>query len=449
MKKTLPEPTRDPLADHPPTLENCALVLIDRQPGRDRAAPSATRGEIDLNVLALGKLARACDAPVIVSTVGADMGVDQGAADIRSLPQGAAMIFPGALRPDARGNNLIAAAASFTTRNSAWSRLRAPLFVVALCAAAPALSAPLGKSFKDWEVACDNAGDCVAHGYPALADRPPETWVRLSIKAGPKGRPVLDGQAKGVDFAKAKIIDAPADLAGKPPVEQLLAMARKEEKATFASAGAGKAAISLSGLAAALLAIDEAQGRLGTQTALIRKGDKPAAAVAAPKALPRVTPVPTAALGGADEKLLAALAKAQPKSFREECPRQDDAPGSGEAFRLSNELTLVQLYCDSGAYNFMSRFWLVSGADARGARPIAFPSPEGKADATLTNPDYDPKRGVLAFFAKGRGVGDCGVMGEYAWTGARFELASWAQMLECAGVSGENGGWPALWRTRR
>ena len=39
------------------------------------------------------------------------------------------------------------------------------------------------------------------------------------------------------------------------------------------------------------------------------------------------------------------------------------------------------------------------------------------------------------------------VMGAYAWTGARFELSSWSQMLECAGVPGDDDGWPALWRS--
>ncbi len=80
MPKTQPEPIRDPVADHLLTPQNCAVVLIDYQPEQYRTITSSTRDEIDLNVIALCKLARAYDLPVIVSTVGVDMGVNTGTA---------------------------------------------------------------------------------------------------------------------------------------------------------------------------------------------------------------------------------------------------------------------------------------------------------------------------------------------------------------------------------
>ena len=80
MPKTQPEPIRDPAADHLLTPQNCAVVLIDYQPEQYRTITSSTRDEIDLNVIALCKLARAYDLPVIVSTVGVDMGVNTGTA---------------------------------------------------------------------------------------------------------------------------------------------------------------------------------------------------------------------------------------------------------------------------------------------------------------------------------------------------------------------------------
>ena len=80
MAKTQPEPIRDPASDHLLTPQNCALVLIDYQPEQYRTITSSTRDEIDLNVIALCKLARAYDIPVIVSTVGVDMGVNTGTA---------------------------------------------------------------------------------------------------------------------------------------------------------------------------------------------------------------------------------------------------------------------------------------------------------------------------------------------------------------------------------
>lgn len=80
MKKIQPEPVRDPAADSLLTPQNCVVALIDYQPEQYRTVTSVKREEIDLNVLALCKLARAYDIPTIVSTVAVDMGVNQGTA---------------------------------------------------------------------------------------------------------------------------------------------------------------------------------------------------------------------------------------------------------------------------------------------------------------------------------------------------------------------------------
>ena len=82
MAKTDPEPIRDPKSDHLLTPENCALVLIDYQPEQYRTVTSSSKEEIDLNVIALCKLAAAYDVPVVVSTVGVDMGVNEGTEKI-------------------------------------------------------------------------------------------------------------------------------------------------------------------------------------------------------------------------------------------------------------------------------------------------------------------------------------------------------------------------------
>ena len=92
MAKTQPEPIRDPITDHLLTPENCALVLIDYQPEQYRTVTSSTKEEINLNVVALCKLARAYDIPVIVSTVAVDMGVNEGTdaeimAELPGVPQ--------------------------------------------------------------------------------------------------------------------------------------------------------------------------------------------------------------------------------------------------------------------------------------------------------------------------------------------------------------------------
>lgn len=82
MPKTQPEPVRDPATDHLLTPENCVVALIDYQPEQYSTVTSATREEIDLNVVALAKLATAYDIPVVVSTVAVEMGVNDGTAQV-------------------------------------------------------------------------------------------------------------------------------------------------------------------------------------------------------------------------------------------------------------------------------------------------------------------------------------------------------------------------------
>lgn len=88
MPKTQMEQIRDPKADHLLTPENCVVVLIDYQPEQYGAIASGSHDDITLNAVAVCKLAAAYDVPVILSTVGVDMGVNDGtiAAIREALP---------------------------------------------------------------------------------------------------------------------------------------------------------------------------------------------------------------------------------------------------------------------------------------------------------------------------------------------------------------------------
>ncbi|MGV6875580.1 isochorismatase family protein [Pseudochelatococcus sp. B33] len=93
MPKTQAEPVRDPKTDHLLTPENCLLVLIDYQPEQYSAITSGAHEEITLNAVAACKLAAAYDIPVILTTVGVDMGVNEGTiAAIREALPGVAEI---------------------------------------------------------------------------------------------------------------------------------------------------------------------------------------------------------------------------------------------------------------------------------------------------------------------------------------------------------------------
>lgn len=78
--KTEAEPVRDQQQDHLLTPQNCVLALIDFQPEQYATVTSTTRERIDLNVEALCDLAMKYSVPVVLSTVGVDLGVNQGTA---------------------------------------------------------------------------------------------------------------------------------------------------------------------------------------------------------------------------------------------------------------------------------------------------------------------------------------------------------------------------------
>jgi nicotinamidase-related amidase len=79
--KTQPEPVREPVGDHLLTPQNCVVAFIDYQPEQYSTITSTTADAINLGVVALAKLATAYEVPVVLSTVGVDMGVNTGTTD--------------------------------------------------------------------------------------------------------------------------------------------------------------------------------------------------------------------------------------------------------------------------------------------------------------------------------------------------------------------------------
>jgi nicotinamidase-related amidase len=63
----------------------CALILIDYQPEMFKAVRSMDPKELEMNIVTLTKTAKAFDIPVVLSTVGVEMGVNH--ATIEALAQ--------------------------------------------------------------------------------------------------------------------------------------------------------------------------------------------------------------------------------------------------------------------------------------------------------------------------------------------------------------------------
>lgn len=320
--------------------------------------------------------------------------------------------------------------------------------------AGPAVS-PESRTFRDWLAACDNGNDCTAFGPAAEGGT---GWVRVHMSAGPEARPQVQvgfwpgGDADG----PLKVSIDGRELAASATDAESNATTLADPAAAVAALTAGRSmtlsvgnqsqAMSLNGASAALLWIDERQGRLDTPTALVRRGERAASGVPAAPALPVVTPAPAADQSNLPTTLPAALA-ARPEVA--ECHANLDwSPtlrGEASRARLDARTELWGVACDAGAYNLMTRFFL-TGPGGADPRPLSFQGANGEPQDVLTNAGYDPQTRQLGQFAKGRGLGDCGVAQTWTWTGREFVLSREAVMGECWGVPADL--WPTLWRTR-
>lgn len=321
------------------------------------------------------------------------------------------------------------------------------------------------KTFRDWMAGCDNLKGCTALSLPSeSAD--PVAYLRLERPAGPEGTASLILRMRGEwktppTTLQLKLDDTPFPPGGKPmPAEAdgdtlsltfkpaeiaaLIEAARKATKLSVSAPGV-TASISLSGSVAAMLWIDEQQGRLNTASALIRKGS----GTSVPQPLPVPVIAAKPASGTLSEKDGKALTVALRKQIKQRdadlCEDDEMLVAADEAWPLDGERRLVGLACSRGAYNVTSGFWMVERGDVATAKPVVLPAGEGDAKNMLTNADFDPKTGRLNFFAKGRGIGDCGATGGYAWTGTAFVQTEFSMMGECRGI--ESDDWITLYRS--
>ncbi len=349
--------------------------------------------------------------------------------------------------------------------------------LAAVALAAIALSAPASaeiKQLRDWVAACDNLRACSAYGFDAelsgnnymrlerggVADAALRIIIAVDAQKDVKFRLAFDdpglgrlpsepvaGGANADDDYKRLVISEPQAVAA------MLASLRKAKTLVITRidpAGAPpsdpvRSEISLSGLAAALLWIDDQQKRVGTVTALIGRGDKPATAVPAVPALPVVTAAKRAS-GPAPKKASAAvIAKARAVCEDKTLREADDAT------RLGAHTVMYWFKCAglSGAYNFVQA--LVTDTAGKPVRVAEFRFPRDWGanvhDETAVNPGFDEATQTLSTFNKGRGLGDCGSSSDWAWDGQAFRMILSKAMPECRGVPDSD--WPALYRAER
>ena len=308
------------------------------------------------------------------------------------------------------------------------------------------------RTFRDWTVTCGNNGDCTAFG-PVADDN---GWLRLFMPAGPGAEPVVH---VGLWMSDGSVMP-PLTVAGQrfaSRIEDGLARIPADRtRAVIDALAGGRAAtlgtadgvqdVSVSGASAALLWIDERQGRLDTVTALIRKGEAPASPVPAAPTLPVVTPAPAVAQTGLTATQLPDAVEdlARVRTCRTDTDFNPDFQYDIQQYRLAADTVLWGVPCFMGAYNTGYLYVLTDNAGAS-PRILSLPTTR-EASETPINPDYDPATRQLEAFGKGRGLGDCGTLHQWIWTGREFVLARERVMDRCMGIPAEL--WPLTWDSR-
>ena len=114
----------------------------------------------------------------------------------------------------------------------------------------------------------------------------------------------------------------------------------------------------------------------------------------------------------------------------------EEAAAAPDSFDLGDGRKLIIVSCWRAAYQAGSIVF-VSERDSQ-VRLLTFQDWNGKKFAptqTLSEADYDPNKKTISSFYKGRGIGDCGSMGEWSWTGTDFKLKDYFFKEKCDGTS--------------
>ena len=340
-------------------------------------------------------------------------------------------------------------------------------------AATPAMQTE-DRTFRDWRVVCDNGNACVAWTGGDGG------WLRVAIQPGPGQVPSVEtgswalGEIGDDSPALSLLVDGRRQPLRAGPENAANAQdhadrmrgvvsAIAQAKTIALSSGSRSETIPANGAAAAFLWIDERQGRLEAASALIRRGARPDSAVPSAPPLPRVTParaVDQGAFRGAgnpmesDPPKLVVPASLESRTDVREC-RAEGNPTLNAAIlavKLSANAELWGIPCGSGAYNATYKLFL-TGLNGANPRPAALPEREPRREGDiggegpwLVNPVYDTAAQTLTVFPRGRGLGDCGTITTWTWTGSAFALSEERSMGDCWGMSPDH--WPTFWRTR-
>lgn len=301
------------------------------------------------------------------------------------------------------------------------------------------------KTFGDWAVGCDNGRRCTFASLLPEVGEADNVTLNIVREGDGETKTYIDSRDEAIRPASLWIDgrriatkltpESSLDIAEALPAGRHLELRNRKGEAV--------ATVSLKGAAAAMRYADAVQGRAGTPDALAAKG-KATRVVEAP-ALPVI--VAPSITGEAATPTAAQLATMRKQA---KCDIVDDKTGvlSPEAHAIGGGKTLVILPCSAGAYNVNGALFVIDGKTVSPAKvdaPSGFRAtgaqPASAINAVVNGSFED---GVLTSYAKGRGIGDCGVQQSYVWDGTTLRLSEESAMSECRG----NPNYMTTWRAK-
>jgi len=324
---------------------------------------------------------------------------------------------------------------------------------------------PLQKSFNDWQMTCNNAAFCVARNIPGDKG----LVMTISRHAGVNDRPLLR-----IDYGSAYS----GALPGGPLQDNLLLDQRRlkpdlkhwtVEPHHLATSNAiaidefldlvldaktvqltydPNALISLRGMKAALLLMDDVQGRVNGMSAWVKRGDRASWDVPPTPSLPQLPPAPPQPAALTREETSGLIDYGTWRINTDSCSL-DPMRREVSVAPLTDQKALLLVSCEMGAYNVIDLAFEVTRSQPYVARGMTLTlpfTPPGVSERQLDliNADYDAATGQLYTFGKGRGLGDCGRATRWQFDGTRFVLAEYAEESTCDAWHSSDD-WPTLW----
>ena len=323
-------------------------------------------------------------------------------------------------------------------------RTAALLAVLTAAIAAPPAQAAL-FTYKDWAVACDNTRGCEAAGFRAEDSRSQPVMLWIAREAGP-GTPVrgrlkvetADGARTGpfrLVIDRRTHVDAPLDGDLDAAAFQRMLPRLLERSSVEVDCQGQRFTLSLTGLKAVLLKMDDLQGRVGTVGALVHPGTRSEHDV--PPALPAFVPrpAPNFALKSTDDALL----KLVVPTLSGDCDiaLSDGVDGADvNIHRVSDNQVIVLRECRRDAVESQYAAWLVDDKPPYAATRLEFPQADGTTLPVAPGAQWQNGGGSLRSIGKGSASNDCGSDAFWTWNGRALELYNAHAAPLCRGMQG-------------